>query len=61
MEKHPPKKSKLVLFKTKTLELADHFHHLHHKHFELNYGNIYAPIDPIFKTFHNGKTFPKKK
>ena len=53
--------NKLVLFKTKTLELADHFHHLHHKHFELNYGNIYAPIDPIFKTFHNGKTFPKKK
>ena len=53
--------NKLVLFKTKTLELADHFHHLHHKHFELNYGNIYAPIDAIFKTFHNGKTPPKKK
>ena len=53
--------NKLVLFKTKTLEFADHFHHLHHKHFELNYGNIYAPIDPIFKTFHNGKISPKKK
>tara|TARA_B100000902_G_C27128487_1_gene822336 strand:- start:147 stop:896 length:750 start_codon:yes stop_codon:yes gene_type:complete len=53
--------NKLVLFKTKTLEFADHFHHLHHKHFELNYGNIYAPIDPIFKTFHNGKIPPKKK
>ena len=53
--------NKLVLFKTKTLELADHFHHLHHKHFELNYGNIYAPLDPFFKTFHNGKIPPKKK
>ena len=53
--------NKLVLFKTKTLELADHFHHLHHKHFELNYGNIYTPLDPIFKTFHNGKIPPKKK
>ena len=53
--------NKLVLFKTKRLELADHFHHLHHKHFELNYGNIYAPIDCIFKSFHNGKIFPNKK
>jgi sterol desaturase/sphingolipid hydroxylase (fatty acid hydroxylase superfamily) len=53
--------NKLVLFKTKRLELADHFHHLHHKHFELNYGNIYAPIDSIFKSFHNGKIFPNKK
>ena len=53
--------NKLVLFKTKRLELADHFHHLHHKHFELNYGNIYAPIDNIFKSFHNGKIFPNKK
>ena len=53
--------NKLVLFKTKSLELADHFHHLHHKHFDLNYGNIYAPIDNIFKSFHNGKIFPNKK
>ena len=53
--------NKLVLFKNKRLELADHFHHLHHKHFELNYGNIYAPIDNIFKSFHNGKIFPNKK
>ena len=53
--------NKLILFKTKRLELADHFHHLHHKHFELNYGNIYAPIDSIFKSFHNGKIFPNKK
>ena len=53
--------NKLVLFKTNRLELADHFHHLHHKHFELNYGNIYAPIDNIFKSFHNGKIFPNKK
>lgn len=53
--------NKFILFKDKTIELADYFHHLHHKHFELNYGNIYAPIDPIFKTFHNGKTSPKKK
>lgn len=53
--------NKLVLFKSKSLELADHFHHLHHKHFDLNYGNIYAPIDNIFKSFHNGKIFPNKK
>ena len=53
--------NKLIFFKSKTLELADHFHHLHHKHFELNYGNIYAPMDPIFNSFHNGKVSPKKK
>jgi len=51
---------KLVLFKNKTLELSDYFHHLHHKHFELNYGNIYAPLDNLFKSFHNGKIPPKK-
>ena len=49
---------KLVLFKNKTLELSDYFHHLHHKHFELNYGNIYAPLDNFFKSFHNGKIPP---
>ena len=52
--------NKLLLFKSKTIELADHFHHLHHKHFELNYGNIWVPMDPIFKSFYNGKVSPKK-
>ena len=51
---------KIVLFKNKTIEFADYYHHLHHKHFDSNYGNIYTPIDNIFKTFHNGKVAPKK-
>ena len=53
--------NKLILFKNKTLELSDYFHQLHHKHVELNYGNIYAPLDNVFKSFHDGKIAPRKK
>ena len=31
-----------------------YFHQLHHKYFEVNYGNALAPIDKIFDTWHDG-------
>jgi sterol desaturase/sphingolipid hydroxylase (fatty acid hydroxylase superfamily) len=34
---------------------AEHYiHYLHHKHFEVNYGDGLVPFDRIFGTFHNG-------
>tara|TARA_B100000989_G_scaffold217691_1_gene165896 strand:- start:201 stop:404 length:204 start_codon:yes stop_codon:yes gene_type:complete len=32
----------------------NHFHYLHHKHFECNYGGSLAPLDKWFGTFHYG-------
>ena len=52
---------KLVIFKSKTLKFSEYYHHLHHKYFELNYGNNYSPLDSLFNTFHNGKVSPKNK
>ncbi len=36
------------------LESNNHFHYLHHKHFECNYGSTLAPLDQWFGTFHDG-------
>ena len=33
-----------------------HFHYLHHKHFECNYGGSLTPLDRLFGTFHDGTT-----
>ncbi len=33
---------------------GDHFHNLHHRYFECNYGNLPSPIDRWFGTFHDG-------
>jgi sterol desaturase/sphingolipid hydroxylase (fatty acid hydroxylase superfamily) len=34
---------------------AEHYiHYLHHKHFEVNYGDGLVPFDRIFGTFHDG-------
>jgi sterol desaturase/sphingolipid hydroxylase (fatty acid hydroxylase superfamily) len=34
---------------------AEHYiHYLHHKHFEVNYGDGLVPFDRIFGTFHEG-------
>ncbi len=33
---------------------GDHFHQLHHQHFEVNYGNTPAPMDKLFGTWHDG-------
>lgn len=33
---------------------GSHFHDLHHKHFECNYGGSLAALDKLFGTFHDG-------
>jgi len=34
---------------------AEHYtHYLHHKHFEVSYGDDLVPFDRIFGTFHDG-------
>ena len=30
------------------------FHYLHHRYFEVNYGNTQAPIDKVTGTWHDG-------
>ena len=37
-----------------TIEGGSHFHYLHHKHFECNYGGSLVVLDRIFGTFHDG-------
>ena len=37
-----------------SIDGGNHFHYLHHKHFECNYGGSLAPLDKIFNTFHDG-------
>jgi len=34
---------------------GDYFHHLHHKHFDCNYGASHVPMDQFFGTFAAGK------
>ncbi|MFY0611466.1 MAG: sterol desaturase family protein [Hyphomicrobiaceae bacterium] len=36
------------------VESNNHFHYLHHKHFECNYGSTIAPMDQLLGTFHDG-------
>lgn len=36
------------------IEGGAHFHYLHHKHFECNYGGSLTPLDRLFGTFHDG-------
>ena len=33
---------------------GDQFHHLHHRYFEVNYGNTPTPLDKLFGTWHDG-------
>ena len=35
---------------------GDHFHNLHHRLFEVNYGNTSSPLDKLFGTWHDGTT-----
>jgi len=37
-----------------TIEGGSHFHYLHHKHFECNYGGSLVVLDRLFGTFHDG-------
>ena len=37
-----------------SLPAGDYFHQLHHRYFEVNYGNIPTPLDHLFGTWHDG-------
>lgn len=39
-----------------SLDGGSHFHNLHHKHFEVNYGGSLIPLDRMFGSFHDGTT-----
>ena len=45
---------KLMIGKKLGIDGGNHFHYLHHKHFECNYGGSLAPLDKWFGTFHDG-------
>ncbi|MDD9884114.1 MAG: sterol desaturase family protein [Gammaproteobacteria bacterium] len=37
-----------------SLPAGAYHHQLHHRHFDINYGNPRAPMDALFGTWHNG-------
>jgi sterol desaturase/sphingolipid hydroxylase (fatty acid hydroxylase superfamily) len=45
---------KVTMGKTFSLDGGSHFHYLHHKLFECNYGGSLLPLDRLFGTFHDG-------
>jgi sterol desaturase/sphingolipid hydroxylase (fatty acid hydroxylase superfamily) len=45
---------RVVLGKETTLNTDNYFHYLHHKYFEVNYGDQLIPLDDWFGTFHDG-------
>ncbi len=45
---------KLFLGKNLPIDGGGHFHYLHHKYFECNYGGSLLPLDKLFGTFHDG-------
>ena len=45
---------KLKIGKKLGIDGGNHFHYLHHKYFECNYGGSLAPLDKWFGTFHDG-------
>ena len=46
--------AKVVLGNETSIATHDYMHYLHHKHFEVNYGNELVPVDQWFGTFHDG-------
>ena len=40
---------------------ASYFHHLHHSHYECNYGDAAAPFDWLFGTFEDGSKYAPKR
>lgn len=38
------------------ISAGDHFHNLHHRLFEVNYGNTSSPLDKLFGTWHDGSS-----
>ncbi len=45
---------KLLIGKRLPIDGGGHFHYLHHKYFECNYGGSLLPLDKLFATFHDG-------
>lgn len=45
---------KLKFGKNLLIDGGSHFHYLHHKFFECNYGGSLASLDKLFGTFHDG-------
>ena len=45
---------KIRLGKRITIPSGTWHHQLHHRYFEVNYGNPRAPLDEVFGTWHNG-------
>ena len=45
---------KLKIGEKLKIDGGNHFHYLHHKYFECNYGGSLAPLDKWFGTFHDG-------
>ena len=45
---------RLRIGKRLSLDGGSHFHYLHHKYFECNYGGSLTPLDQLFGTFHDG-------
>ena len=44
----------LTLGRRARVTVGDLFHQLHHRHFEVNYGNTPSPIDALAGTWHDG-------
>ena len=45
---------RIVLFGRWEVGAGDYFHHLHHRYFEVNYGNRLVPLDTLFGSYHDG-------
>ena len=47
---------KVELTEDKTMDSHAYIHYLHHKYFEVNYGDGLIPLDKLFGTFHDGSS-----
>ena len=45
---------KIELTETRGLDTHAYTHYLHHKHFEVNYGDGLMPLDKLFGSWHDG-------
>ena len=52
---------KLKVGSTLEIDGGSHFHYLHHKYFECNYGGSLLPLDRVFGTFHDGTDAAQKQ
>jgi sterol desaturase/sphingolipid hydroxylase (fatty acid hydroxylase superfamily) len=51
---------KVVLKDGRTISTDHYTHYLHHKYFEVNYGDGLVPLDKLFGTFHDGSDEAEK-